>query len=95
MIAQLPALSDALSWGVYALDSSQVALARLDGVQSLDDLDEIARFLAVARLQNDVYMPTSAEMLPFVGNVPIADVDQSNGVIHAVSYTHLTLPTKA
>ena len=37
-----PALSDALSWGVYALDSSQVALARLDGVQSLDDLDEIA-----------------------------------------------------
>lgn len=74
MVEQLPALSDALAWGVFGLTSADVVLQRLDSVTTDGGLDELARFLAVARFEADVYMAVCAESVAFVGARSIGDV---------------------
>lgn len=73
-VEQLPALSDALAWGVFGLTSVDVVLERLKSVTTEAQLDEIVRFLEVGRFEAETYMPVCAESVAFVGDRPIPDV---------------------
>lgn len=82
-VAQLTALSDTLSWGVFALTSLRVAQQRLATVRTESQLDEIVRFVEVARFEAGTFMSVCAASLPFLGSRPIANVDSTVGLTNA------------
>ncbi|MEX0768577.1 MAG: S16 family serine protease [Microthrixaceae bacterium] len=81
--AQLPALADALAWGVFALNSISVAQERLNTVTSGTELEEIAGFLEVAGFEGDTYMPVCAEAVAYLSGPPLADLDATVGLLNA------------
>ena len=83
MVEQVPALADAVSWGDFALESSNVVLARLENVESLADLEQIARFLEVARFEAATYMSTCTEIVPLVGLTRMTDDEATVGLLGA------------
>jgi hypothetical protein len=86
-ISQLTALPDALAWGTFALTSMDVARKRLEAVPSEQELDEIVRFVAVARFEAATYMATTAESVRFLGGRPITNLERTLGMFDA--YTDL------
>ncbi len=85
--AQLPALADTLAWGAFAMTSINVAQQRLRTVGTQAELDEIVRFLEVARFEAATYMPACAESLLFIGTRAITDMDETVSLVNA--YTGL------
>ncbi|MEI6621877.1 MAG: S16 family serine protease [Actinomycetes bacterium] len=73
-VEQLPALSDALAWGEFALASMNVAQKRLESVRTTADLQGIVRFVETARFEAETYMATCAQAVPLVGSRPLTDV---------------------
>ncbi len=86
-VAQFTALAGVLSWGDFALTSIRVAQERLKTARTQAELDEIVRFLAVARFEGGTYMATCAESLRHLGGQRITDVDAISGQVDA--YTDL------
>jgi hypothetical protein len=82
-IAQLAALPDVLSWGVYGLTASDVARERLSTVRTEAQLEEVVRFLATARFEAGVYLPATAAALPYIGRTTIDDVPAKVGLFDA------------
>jgi hypothetical protein len=70
-VAQLTALSDALSWGAFATTSIEIAEKRLRSVRTEAELEEIVAFIETARFEAGNYMPACAESLRFIGQQPI------------------------
>lgn len=82
-VEQVPALADAVSWGDASLAVAEVALTRLESVESLEELDQIVRFLEVGRFEAATYMRTSIEALSHIGNVPLLEVEGAVGLMAA------------
>jgi Lon protease (S16) C-terminal proteolytic domain len=66
-VAQLTALSDALSWGAFATTSIEIAEKRLGSVRTEAELEEIVAFVETARFEARNYMPACVESLRFLG----------------------------
>jgi hypothetical protein len=66
-VAQLTALSDALSWGAFATTSIEIAEKRLRRVHTEAELEEIVAFIETARFEAGNYMPACVESLRFIG----------------------------
>jgi Lon protease (S16) C-terminal proteolytic domain len=81
--AQLPALSDTLAWGAFALTSLEVAQDRLKTVRTEPQLEQIVRFIETARFEAATYMPTCARSLAYIGRHPIST--RTVGVLNAYS----------
>ncbi len=86
-IAQLTGLADTLAWGDFALTSIRVAQQRLQTASTMAELDDIDRFLTVARFETATYMSACAESLRYVGSTPISDVGGTVDRLNA--YTEL------
>jgi hypothetical protein len=86
-IAQLTALADTLAWGDFALTSIRIVQKRLKTVRTEAELDEIVRFLEVARFEAATYMPACAESLAFLRGRPMTDIPRTVGLLNA--YTEL------
>ena len=83
MVEQLPALADALSWGVFALASTEVVLKRLDTVRTRAQLQQVVRFFETGRFEGEVYMSTCVAVVALVGRRPIADMADTVGFFDA------------
>jgi Lon protease-like protein len=84
-VAQLTALADTLAWGDFALTSIRVAQKRLRTARTKAQLDEIEKFLAVARFEAAEYMSATGESLRYLGTRPIKNVDAIVGRLNAYS----------
>ena len=87
-VAQLTALSDALSWGAFATTSLEIAEKRLRSVSTEAELEEIVAFIETARFEAENYMPACAESLRFIGQQRITShtVDLIDAYTRLIGY---------
>lgn len=72
-VEQVPALVDALSWGVDALAQIQVAMQALQTAPTPDEIKQTASTLAQAQYDIEQYLPTAVKAVQATGKTALAD----------------------